>query len=245
MYKNINDDYILTYKALLLYNKLSKETKMQKKKIYTSIFVVSLILSNICASRLIYIGVKLDGIDITLPGGIILYPITFLCTDVIGEKYGKKESNECVLAGLVCQIFVICISKIFLWLPAVDSSVDIAYQTVFAQSIPIMIGSILSYIISQTWDVYVFHKIRNYFISRDMRFRKHRWIWNNASTLSSQLFDTIVFSVISFGIGLGWLFDPIMRYQLFGLCLGQYVCKIILALLDTPLFYLFTRERYG
>lgn len=50
---------------------------MQKKNIYTSIFVLALVLSNICASRLIYTGVNLGGIDITLPGGIIMYPITF------------------------------------------------------------------------------------------------------------------------------------------------------------------------
>ena len=216
---------------------------MQKKNIYTSIFVLALVLSNICASRLIYTGVNLGGIDITLPGGIIMYPITFLCTDIIGEKYGKKESNACVLTGLLCQIFVICISKFFLWLPPVDSDVDIAYQTVFAQSIPIMIGSLVSYVISQSWDVYVFHKIRNHFIAKNRYFRKHRWIWNNVSTLTSQLFDTIIFSFISFGVGLGWLFDPAMRYQLLGLCVGQYICKAILALLDTPLFYLFTWKR--
>ena len=216
---------------------------MQKKNIYTSIFVLALVLSNICASRLIYTGVNLGGIDITLPGGIIMYPITFLCTDIIGEKYGKKESNACVLTGLLCQIFVICISKFFLWLPPVDSDVDIAYQTVFAQSIPIMIGSLVSYVISQSLDVYVFHKIRNHFIAKTRYFRKHRWIWNNVSTLTSQLFDTIIFSFISFGVGLGWLFDPAMRYQLLGLCVGQYICKAVLALLDTPLFYLFTWKR--
>ena len=63
------------------------------------------------------------------------------------------------------------------------------------------------------------------------------------STLTSQLFDTIIFSFISFGVGLGWLFDPAMRYQLLGLCVGQYICKAVLALLDTPLFYLFTWKR--
>lgn len=130
-----------------------------------------------------------------------------------------------------------------MWLPPVDSDVDIAYQTVFAQSIPIVIGSLVSYVISQSLDVYVFHKIRNHFIAKNRYFRKHRWIWNNVSTLTSQLFDTIIFSFISFGVGLGWLFDPAMRYQLLGLCVGQYICKAVLALLDTPLFYLFTWKR--
>lgn len=52
----------------------------------------------------------------------------------------------------------------------------------------------------------------------------------------------MIYAVISFGIGLGWLASPEGRTQLLGIIIGQYLLKAGLALLDTPLFYFFTRR---
>lgn len=99
---------------------------------------------------------------------------------------------------------------------------------------------------SQTWDVEIFHAIRSgYIIRHGGSTRGGRWLWNNGSTLTSQIWDTVIYAVISFGIGLGWLASPEGRTQLLGIIIGQYLLKACLALLDTPLFYFFTRRRGG
>jgi hypothetical protein len=67
-------------------------------------------------------------------------------------------------------------------------------------------------------------------------------MWNNASTFTSQIIDTVLFVGISFGIGFGWFFDPSMHSTLAAMMVGQYVFKAILAILDTPFFYFFTRR---
>ena len=69
-----------------------------------------------------------------------------------------------------------------------------------------------------------------------------RWIWNNASTRTSQIIDTVIFIGIAFGLGFGWLFDSAMWGTLGGMMVGQYLCKFVLALIDTPFFYLLTRK---
>ena len=46
---------------------------------------------------------------------------------------------------------------------------------------------------------------------------------------------------IAFGFGFGWLFDAAMRPAMFGMILGQWLFKVIVALCDTPFFYLLTR----
>ena len=61
-------------------------------------------------------------------------------------------------------------------------------------------------------------------------------------TLTSQVWDTVIYACISFGLGLGWLFTAEGRVQLLGVVLGQYLLKALLALLDTPFFYFFTRR---
>ena len=53
----------------------------------------------------------------------------------------------------------------------------------------------------------------------------------------------MIFITIAFGLGLGWLFN---NTEMLGLMIiGQYLFKAILAILDTPLFYLMTRRNYG
>ena len=88
----------------------------------------------------------------------------------------------------------------------------------------------------------MFHLIRDKYIAKHGSTRGGRWLWNNGSTITSQLWDTVIYALISFGLGCGWLFSPTGRTQLVGIIIGQYLLKACLALLDTPFFYFFTRR---
>ena len=55
--------------------------------------------------------------------------------------------------------------------------------------------------------------------------------------MTSQIIDTVIFVGIGFGIGLG-----MSGNDLIGLMIGQYCIKFVIALLDTPIFYLMTRK---
>ncbi len=202
------------------------------------IFVVSLVISNVVTAKLFATGLNLFGSPLNLPGAALCYAITFLMTDVVGEIYGKKEANRTVRWGFVGQMVASILILTTQYLPTSDETVQQAYNTLLGQNWVFVIGSLSAYFASQTWDVWVFHKIRNRF-SADP---KKRWIWNNASTMTSQIIDTVVFIGISFGIGFGWLFDSAMRKPLLAMMIGQYCLKFILAALDTPFFYLMTRK---
>ena len=60
--------------------------------------------------------------------------------------------------------------------------------------------------------------------------------------MTSQAIDTLLFIGIVFGIGFRWLWQPDKWPALAATIAGQYLFKIILAALDTPLFYLLTRR---
>jgi len=74
--------------------------------------------------------------------------------------------------------------------------------------------------------VYLFNKLRNNKVG------KHKWIRNNASTMTSQAVDTVIFITIAF-FGTG--------ANLLVMMASQFVVKIVIALLDTPIFYLLTK----
>lgn len=84
--------------------------------------------------------------------------------------------------------------------------------------------------------------IKRYLLSKYGSTKGGRWLWNNGSTITSQIWDTVIYAVISFGFGLGWVHTHEGRMQLIGIIIGQYLLKACLALLDTPFFYFFTRN---
>lgn len=208
----------------------------------TMIFCVTLIVSNVVTAKLFATGLWLFGTQIVLPGAVICYAITYLMTDVIGEIWGRDEANRTVRIGMIAQIIATAVIVLSRYLPTPDASMLDAYVLLLGQNVVFVIGSLAAYLTSQSWDVWVFHKVRDRHLAKGGSVR-NRWIWNNASTMSSQIIDTVIFIAISFGLGFGWFFDPAMWPTLGAMLVGQYIVKFLLAALDTPFFYLMTRER--
>lgn len=207
------------------------------------IFVVSLVISNVVTAKLFRTGINLFGAPLSLPGAALCYAITFLSTDVIGEIWGKEEANRTVRWGFVGQMVATALIILTQHLPAADQEAQAAYDRLLGQNWIFVVGSMVAYFASQTWDVYFFHKIRDNYIAKHGDTKGGRWIWNNGSTMTSQIIDTVLFIGIAFGIGFGWLFKPEMWSSLFAMMIGQYCLKFILAAFDTPFFYLLTRKR--
>lgn len=203
------------------------------------IFTTSLLTSNIISSNgMINTGIMINKITLSTSAGLLAYAITFLCTDIIGQIWGKKEANQAVIYGFIGQI--ICTLLIYLT-PIIFKPWFIGSDTYAALNSLgwFTLGSLIAYICSQTWDVFIFHKIKNWAKNKfgQEKYNKQRWLWNNGSTMTSQIIDTIIFIGIGFGIGLNMSWQ-----ELIGLMIGQYCIKFIIALLDTPFFYLLTKN---
>lgn len=210
--------------------------------VLVTLFVISIVIANVVGARTVTTGLTLGNVSLALSGGAITYAVTFLCTDIIGELWGKAKAKSVVKYGFIGQIFATACIMITGYFPAVDPVMDEAYHTLLGQNWVFVIGSLSAYLVSQSWDVVIFHRVRDWYIRRHGSTKGGRWLWNNVSTLTSQVWDTVIYACISFGLGLGWLFTAEGRVQLLGVVLGQYLLKALLALLDTPFFYFFTRR---
>lgn len=204
------------------------------------VFVTSLLTANIISSNgMILTGIYLGSIQLLAPAAVLAYALTFLATDIIGQIWGKKEANFAVLMGFGAQ--VICSALIYLT-PVIFKRWFVGSDTYNALNSLgwFTLGSLVAYGCSQTWDVFVFHKIKDWAKNKfgEEKYNKQRWLWNNGSTMTSQIIDTVIFIGIGFGIGLG-----MSGTELVGVMIGQYCIKFCLALLDTPFFYLLTRNR--
>ena len=205
-------------------------------------FVVSIEVANVVTAKVVNTGLMLGGAPVLVPGGAITYAFTFLCTDIIGEIWGRKEANKAVWRGFVLQLFALVLILLTKWLPANDPAMQSAYDVLLGQVPIFAFGSLVAYWCSQSWDVWFFHKIRDKWLAKHGGNTDHRWIWNNASTMTSQIIDTVIYISIAFGLGLGWFWQEGGVRLIFNMVVGQYLLKFVLAILDTPFFYFFTRR---
>ena len=190
------------------------------------IFIASLIIANAFAFKLFDVTLPLIG-TITLSMGILPYPITFLVTDLISELYGRKRANFLVLVGFGLSLYFlmfITIGKYIDVSQVQDPEVQAHYLGVFGQGARAITGSMVAYLLAQFLDVRIFHSIKR------ATQGKHLWLRNNGSTLISQLIDTVAVTTI--------LFYDADNVNLVSLILAGYSFKLLVALVDTPLFYL-------
>ena len=175
------------------------------------------VIANVIAAKVIPIG------PFVINAGVLVYASTFLITDVIAEIWGKSEARKAVWAGFFANIALVLFVLVAVNLPTADFAAEIgkSFDMVFGLTPRIVLGSMIAYLVSQHWDVFFFHKIR------DWTKGKHLWLRNNLSTITSQIIDSVLFVTIAFyGV------IPIT-----GLMIGYFVVKVTVAIADTPFAY--------
>ena len=197
-----------------------------RQGLYASI-VISLLLANLQGPKL----TEIFGMQTSM--GVILYSSIYFATDLLSERYGKREATRAVMIGFVVSVIIIVMISISLmYLPATNpetaglaQSMHQATATLFTFTPRFVLGSLLAYLISQRFDVWIFHKIKTKTQGR------HLWLRNNASTMVSQAIDTLIYCIVVW-----WgVVDFATAMQL---ALAKYLFKVIIALVDTPFIYL-------
>ncbi len=190
------------------------------------------------------LGRAIEGTDwvFAVAVGVLPYPITFLCTDLISELYGRRRANFVVFVGLLLNVWVMFILWVAGLLPGfepVDPATgqvaldDAGRPPVFFEIRTLAFGavtaSMIAYLVAQLVDVQVFH------LWKRLTRGRHLWLRNNGSTLVSQLVDTVAVILITWHLGAfaAQLEDRSTFHFLLSLIVTGYSFKLIVALADT------------
>lgn len=200
----------------------------------SAVFAVSLTTANFLSAKIFRVEVL--GLSLVGPAGVLAYSATFAATDVVSEVYGRRYASYVVKAGFLAQLAAVVFTLAALKTPIYEGVSPVAqeeYSAVVFAGANIIVASLAAYIVSQLHDVWAFHWWR--------RLTGGRWLWlrNNASTLASQLIDTVVFITLAFGV-LPLLAggDPLPWGIIYSIIISQYLIKAAIAFIDTPIVYL-------
>ena len=188
------------------------------------------IICTIFANIEVLVLVDAFGIEQTL--GNIIFSSTYLVTDILSENEGKKEASKAVWIGVLTSIMMLIISQYwFLYTPSGNDWAMPALKTIFSTTPRLMLASLLGYIISQRFDVWLYHKWWDFTTKKTGNSKTFLWLRNNGSTMISQLVNTIVFTLTAFA-------GTYNVKLLLSIMLSSYIIYFITSLFDTPFVYL-------
>jgi len=210
--------------------------------VLAGIFLATLAMLNILGiTRFLDLSFTLFGLTIPMPlaVGVLPYPVTFLCTDLVSELYGRRRANLVVSVGLIVNLWVVFI----LWLGGAlpgfqgeDRGSSVFFQ-MQALAFGAVTASMIAYLAAQFVDVQLFH------FWKERTHGKHLWLRNNGSTLVSQLVDAVTVTLVTHFLAHALPIDgsrPLF-WQIFTFIAASYTFKAVTALADTGPFYLAVR----
>ena len=194
--------------------------KHKKPDAIIGLYVAFVLLSNIVAYKIAEFNFSI--VTFYATAASLIFPVTFLLTDIVNEKFGRKETQKMILIAFLSQIataLFIYISVILAPAPFWPDQESFARIIGFAPRI--MIASWIAFLMSENADAYIFAWFKK------LTKGKHLWMRNSLSSIPSMALDTTVFVTIAF-IGV----QPLMP-----LIVGVLVLKWIIGIIDIPFMY--------
>ena len=159
--------------------------------VFTGLFVASLVIATVTSAKIFSLG------PLNLPGGTLVFPITFILNDVLTETYGYARSRRVIWTALVCQ----ALAGAIFWLvgvlpPAPFWPNQEAYDAVLGFVPRVAFAGLCSFFSGEFANSYVISRMK--YRQGGKRGLKQGWRFV-ASTLAGEAVDSVLFMVIAFG----------------------------------------------
>lgn len=153
----------------------------------TAVFVGCLLISNIMAAKTFMLG------NLVLPTAVIIFPISYICNDVIAEIYGFKKAKRIIYSGFLINVLAVIAYNIAIHLPAPDFATDVA------DAFAIVLGSTARTLIA-SFSAYLVGSITNAKIMELMKVKSGNSLMLRCivSTLVGEGLDAFIFISIAF-----------------------------------------------
>lgn len=198
----------------------------RRNKVYlwlSGFFITNAIIGEMIGSKLIQVG------PFAMSIGVIPWPVVFIATDLINEYFGVDGVKRLTYTTLGLIAYTFLVLFLAMQVPAAGFSpvsTEI-FNTVFGQSLWIIVGSMCAFVASQLTDVAIF------WFFRKKTNGKMLWLRATGSTVISQLIDSYVIVGIAF-----WLPGRVQTHDYLSVAGTNYLYKLVIAIAITPVIYI-------
>lgn len=187
--------------------------------IFTSLYVTLILISNILAGRLISI------CNISLTGAVIVFPFTYILSDIFTEVYGFNKNKKIIWLSFICNLIMVLIFMLVLKLPyPVTFENSDEYNIVLGTTPRNLVASLAGFLFGNFLNAIILSKLK---VATKGKFLALRTI---TSTIFGEAIDTIIFITIAF-----W--GQIPNEVLINMIINQSIFKILIEIIATPITY--------
>lgn len=133
-----------------------KKTKVSIIQVcLTVLYVVSFLISNILASK------QFNLFGITMTSAVLIFPITYILSDLFSEVYGYKWSRFSCYMAFACNMIMVAFFELSIVLPAGEFwGNQEAYKAILGSAPRVLFASLIAYVIGDFVNDKVFSKMK-------------------------------------------------------------------------------------
>ena len=140
----------------------NNESAREQRSMFSMTFMIMAVLFSVCliASNL-YASKIFSVMGITLPGAVIIFPISYILNDCLCEVYGYRKARLVIWIGFAMNLFIVLMSQLVVALPAASFwTGNEAFHLVFGATPKALVASMLGFLAGSTLNAWVMSKMK-------------------------------------------------------------------------------------
>jgi len=156
-----------------------------------ALYVILVSFANLAVNKMI--AFDLGFTEVYAPATVLVFAVTFLVTDIVNERFGRKETQRMIMTAVVCQLVLIALSQLVLRAKGAPFfEQQTAFEAVFGNTGRIIVASLISFTVSENLDAWLFDWLRRKTQGKKL------WLRNVFSSVPAMAFDSAFFTLMAF-----------------------------------------------
>ena len=185
--------------------------------LFSILFCVCLIAANILETK------QISVLGISLTGGLIVFPISYIINDCVCEVWGFQKARLLIWTGFAMNFFFVTMGALCDWIPGAPYwNNDAGFHAIFCLAPRVAAASFVAFIVGSFANAYVMSKMKIRDKGRNFSLRAI------LSTVVGESFDSILFFPLALG-------GVVPTDELPKLMLWQVVLKTVYEVIALPI----------
>ena len=156
--------------------------------LFSILFCVCLIAANILETK------QISVLEISLTGGLIVFPISYIINDCVCEVWGFQKARLLIWTGFAMNFFFVAMGALCDWIPGAPYWTNEAgFHAIFGLAPRVAAASFVAFIVGSFANAYVMSKMKIRDKGRNFSLRAI------LSTIVGESFDSVIFFPLALG----------------------------------------------
>ena len=156
--------------------------------LFSILFCVCLIAANILETK------QISVLGISLTGGLIVFPISYIINDCVCEVWGYQKARLLIWTGFAMNFFFVAMGALCDWIPGAPYWTNEAgFHAIFGLAPRVAAASFVAFIVCSFANAYVMSKMKIRDKGRNFSLRAI------LSTIVGESFDSVIFFPLALG----------------------------------------------